>query len=59
MYSCPRTTRENVTLVHLWSRISVTISTAELVRLLNYNSFGLITDFLKYVKVFLAHNYVD
>ena len=27
MYSCPRTTRENVTMVHLRSRISVTIST--------------------------------
>jgi hypothetical protein len=27
MYSCPRTKRENVTLVHLRSRISVTIST--------------------------------
>ena len=27
MYSCPRTTRENVTLVHLRSSISVTIST--------------------------------
>jgi hypothetical protein len=27
IYSCPRTTRENVTLVHLWNRISVTIST--------------------------------
>jgi hypothetical protein len=27
MYSCPRTKRENVTLVHLRRRISVTIST--------------------------------
>jgi hypothetical protein len=27
MFSCPRTTRENVTLVHLRSRISVTMST--------------------------------
>jgi hypothetical protein len=47
MYSRPRTTRENVTLVHLQSRISVTISTkifsfdlknsSRIFRLLNYN----------------------